>query len=50
MWEKELKKLRDDPVLFARIVLGFEPYPYQAKILCDCGKRIVACMGRQIAV
>jgi phage FluMu gp28-like protein len=27
--------------------LGIEPFPYQAKLLMDESKRIVACMGRQ---
>ena len=36
-----------DPVDFARVVLGVEPYAYQAKLLEDKSKRIVACMGRQ---
>ncbi|KPV63614.1 MAG: Terminase-like family protein [Candidatus Bathyarchaeota archaeon BA2] len=44
---KRLKKLREDPVLFAEIVLGFKPFPYQQKLLQDKSKRIVACMGRQ---
>jgi len=44
----KLQKLRDDPVLFVRLVLGFEPFPYQQKILRDKSKRIVACMGRQV--
>jgi len=42
-----LRRLRGDPVLFAEEVLGFEPFPYQAKILADPSPRIVACMGRQ---
>jgi phage FluMu gp28-like protein len=44
---KKAKKLRDDPVLFAKVVLGFDPFPYQEKLLRDNSKRIVACMGRQ---
>ncbi len=35
------------PVDYARVVLGVEPYPYQARLLEDKSKRIVACMGRQ---
>jgi phage FluMu gp28-like protein len=35
------------PVDYARVVLGVEPYAYQAKLLEDKSKRIVACMGRQ---
>jgi len=44
---KRLKKLQDDPVLFAEVVFGFKPFPYQQKLLQDESKRIVACMGRQ---
>ncbi|MEM2991202.1 MAG: terminase family protein, partial [Halobacteria archaeon] len=35
------------PVDFAIKVLGIEPFDYQAKLLDDENKRIVACMGRQ---
>ncbi len=35
------------PVDFAKKVLGVEPFSYQAKLLEDKSKRIVACMGRQ---
>jgi hypothetical protein len=35
------------PVDYARVVLGVEPYVYQAKLLEDKSKRIVACMGKQ---
>jgi len=35
------------PVDFAVKVLGIEPFNYQAKLLEDDKKRIVACMGRQ---
>jgi phage FluMu gp28-like protein len=35
------------PVDFAVKVLGIEPFDYQAKLLEDDKKRIVACMGRQ---
>jgi len=45
--EKALKKLEQKPVLFAETFLGFKPFPYQAKLLKDESKRIVACMGRQ---
>ena len=37
----------DSPVAFAEKVLGIKPFPYQAKLLEDESKRIVACMGRQ---
>jgi len=32
---------------FAIRVLGIEPFPYEAKLLEDESKRIVACMARQ---
>jgi len=35
------------PVDFAIKVLGIKPFDYQAKLLEDNSKRIVACMGRQ---
>lgn len=35
------------PVDFAKRILGMKPFPYQAKLLEDASKRIVACMGRQ---
>ncbi len=44
---RKLKKLKDDPVLFAELLLEFKPFPYQAKLLRDESPRIVACMGRQ---
>lgn len=34
-------------VNFADYALGMKPFPYQAKLLEDQSKRIVACMGRQ---
>ena len=43
---EKLRALREDPVLFARLV-GFRPLPYQAELLRDRSKRIVACWGRQ---
>jgi len=36
-----------DTVAFAEKVLRIKPFPYQAKLLQDQSKRIVACMGRQ---
>ncbi len=45
--EDRLRKLKDDPVLFAKVVLGFNPFPYQEGLLRDQSKRIVSCMGRQ---
>jgi len=44
--EEELRRLKEDPVAFARL-LGLEPYDYQAELLRDNSKRIVACWGRQ---
>jgi len=35
------------PVDYADKVLGVKPFPYQAELLLDENKRIVACMGRQ---
>lgn len=35
------------PADFAEKILGMKPFPYQAKLLEDASKRIVACMGRQ---
>lgn len=46
--EAKLKRLRNDPVLFAKLFMGFEPFDYQEKILLDPSKRICACMGRQV--
>jgi phage FluMu gp28-like protein len=40
-------KLRTDPVLFAEVVLGFQPFPYQSMLLRSESKRIVACWARQ---
>jgi phage FluMu gp28-like protein len=34
-------------VVYAEKILGMKPFPYQAKLLEDESKRIVACMGRQ---
>ena len=45
--EEALRRLREDPVLFARRLCGFEPYPYQERLLRDRSKRIVVCWGRQ---
>jgi len=36
-----------DNVEFAKKVLKIKPFPYQAKLLKDNKKRLVACMGRQ---
>jgi len=45
--EEKLRRLRDDPALFAELLCGFKPHPYQAKLLRDRSNRIVACWGRQ---
>jgi len=45
---ESLKELVDDPVLFARVVLGFTPFPYQEELLRCNAKRIIVCSGRQI--
>ena len=44
--EDKLRRLKYDPVAFAKLI-GFEPFDYQAKLLRDTSKRIVACWGRQ---
>ena len=36
-----------DSLAFAEKILDVKPFPYQAKLLQDDSKRIVACMGRQ---
>jgi phage FluMu gp28-like protein len=47
MQTQALKKLAENPTLFAELLLNFKPYPYQQRLLNDKSKRIVACMGRQ---
>ena len=42
-----LRKVRDDPAFFAKALLGWRPFSYQEKLLCDGSKRIVSCWGRQ---
>lgn len=37
----------DSPVTYAERILHIKPFSYQAKLLEDQSKRIVACMGRQ---
>ena len=44
---KAIKQLRENPILFAKLVLNFNPFPYQEKLLNDPSPRIIACMGRQ---
>ncbi|MGQ9470049.1 MAG: phage terminase large subunit [Nitrososphaerales archaeon] len=46
--EQALKKLKDDPVLFAKHILNFQPFDYQEKILRDDSDRLAAICGRQI--
>jgi len=41
------EELVTSPVTFAEKVLGVKPFLYQARLLEDNNKRIVACMGRQ---
>jgi len=43
----ELEELIEDPILFAELLLDFNPFNYQRNLLIDKSKRIVACMGRQ---
>jgi len=45
--QEKLKKIRDNPVLFANVLLGLHLFPYQQKLLRDKSMRIVSCMGRQ---
>ena len=48
-WPREaLRRLAEDPVTFSKIILGFNPFPYQEKFLRDPGKRIIVCSGRQV--
>ncbi len=42
-----LKRLSDEPTLFAELLLNFKPFAYQAQLLNDTADRIIACMGRQ---
>ncbi|NWF86506.1 hypothetical protein HXY32_01625 [Candidatus Bathyarchaeota archaeon] len=44
---EELEESTGSPLVYAEKILGIKPYPYQAKLLEDSSKRIVACMGRQ---
>lgn len=41
------EEVMSSPVVYAERILDLKPYPYQAKLLEDQNKRIVACMGRQ---
>ena len=40
-------RLKNDPVFFAKKIMGFETFPYQRKLLMTDAKRIVAVWGRQ---
>jgi hypothetical protein len=42
-----LKRLAQEPTLFAQLLLNFKPFLYQENLLNDTSQRIVACMGRQ---
>lgn len=44
---EKLEGLMGSPIAYAEKILGVKPFPYQAKLLTDMNKRIVACMGRQ---
>jgi len=46
-YDEEPVKIRTDPALFARALVGLNPFPYQEKLLSDMSKRIVSCWGRQ---
>lgn len=48
MSAQQLKKIRDDPVIFAKHILNFEPFDYQQKWLRDNSRRVMACCGRQV--
>jgi len=41
------EEVMGSPVVYAERILGVKPFPYQARLLEDKSKRIVACMGRQ---
>ncbi len=45
--QEALKRLTEEPCLFAQLLLNFKPFPYQEELLNDNSERIVACMGRQ---
>src|SRR4030066_477099 len=44
---KTLKRLKENPSLFAQEILHFKPFSYQENLLNATAKRIIACMGRQ---
>lgn len=45
--EDPLLNLQTDPSLFAKLLVNWQPFPYQQKLLADQSKRIVSCWGRQ---
>jgi hypothetical protein len=42
-----LQNIQTDPSLFAKLLVNWQPFPYQQKLLTDQSKRIVSCWGRQ---
>ncbi|MCP8303887.1 MAG: hypothetical protein H3Z50_00205 [archaeon] len=48
MEKEKLKALKDDPVLFSRLILKFYPFDYQDRILEDESDRLIAICGRQV--
>jgi len=45
--EDPLQNIQTDPALFAKLLVNWQPFPYQQKLLADQSKRIVSCWGRQ---
>ncbi len=43
-----MKAIKDDPVVFAKHILGFSPLPYQEDILHNDSGRLIAICGRQV--
>lgn len=48
MEKEKLRVMRDDPVMFSKLVLKFNPFDYQEKLLRDDSDRLIAISGRQI--
>jgi len=46
-YAERFRKVKDDPALFAKALMGWHPFPYQEGLLSDRSKRIVSCWGRQ---
>ena len=42
-----IERLRDDPVFFAKLIMGWVPFLYQEALLRAVNRRIAACWGRQ---